>query len=139
MSARRPMSTLLLLLVKLATIRLDLSRDSPLSSLQILLVSKSKTLILMTTIFKMEEGCSREDRMQDPRKVSTKLWMRERKEASRLNLMLLSLKTIKHFAEMETTVLNQQRDPKLASLILKILALQGSREATTISLSLLTR
>jgi len=138
--AKRLMSTLHLLLVKLATTRLDLSKDSPLSNPQILLASKSKTLTLMMTIFKMEEECFREDRMQDPRKASTKLKMRERKKASKLNLKLLSLQTtILLVAEVKTTALNLLKDLKLASSILQIPPLKNSREAIATSQSLLRR
>jgi hypothetical protein len=94
---------------------------------------------MTTMISKMEEESFKEERMLVPREASTKLKMRERKEASRLNPKLPGLKTIKQFAEMETTALNLQKDPKLASLILKILALQSSRAAIAISPSLLRR
>jgi hypothetical protein len=57
MLARIPISTLLLLLVKLATIELELIRDSPHSNPQIPLVLKSKTSTMMMTIFKMKEEC----------------------------------------------------------------------------------
>jgi hypothetical protein len=91
------------------------------------------------TIFKMEEECSKQHRMQDPGEASTKLKKRERGEASKLNPKLLSLIAAWFLAERETMALSLLEDPKLAGLILQTLSLKSSREATVISLSLLRR
>jgi hypothetical protein len=138
---RRPTSTLLSLQVKLATTRLDLSRDSPPSNPQIPLASKSKMSTLMMTIFKMEEECFKEEWKKDLRKASTKLKMRERRVASKLNPNLLSLEIIRHFAEMDSKIMgpNLPKDLRLASLILQFLPLKSSREVTAISQSLLRK